>query len=126
MWLCLNNAFLSIVKKDCPPGSLLVRARRPGDIERVFGTKVEVTRSTDSDYLLRSIVPIEEVELALQRAVKQIDYENFKDSVDGPRTASRLHENVDRDERAATSKTLFHGLHRQAMKSVQIKVVRRE
>ena len=81
MWLCLNNAFLSIVKKDCPPGSLLVRARRPGDIERVFGTKVEVTRSTDSDYLLRSIVPIEEVELALQRAVKQIDYGNFKDSV---------------------------------------------
>jgi len=72
MWLCLNNAFLSIVKKDCPPGSLLVRARRPGDIERVFGTKVEVTRSTDSDYLLRSIVPIEEVELALARVVKEM------------------------------------------------------
>ena len=81
MWLCLNNAFLSIVKKDCPPGSLLVRARRPGDIERVFGTKVEVTRSTDSDYLLRSIVPIEEVELALARVVKEISYKNFKDSV---------------------------------------------
>ena len=82
MWLCLNDAFLSIVKKDCPPGSLLVRARRPGDIEHVFGTKVEVTRSTDSDYLLRAIVPIEEVELAMKRAVKKYQYENFKDFVE--------------------------------------------
>ena len=32
---------LSIVRKDVPPGSLLVRARRPGDIERVFGRRVK-------------------------------------------------------------------------------------
>jgi hypothetical protein len=81
MWLCLNDAFLSIVKKDCKPGELLVRARRPGDIEKVFGRDVKVKRSTDSDYLYRAIVPIEEVEMALQRAVEDIGYENFKDSV---------------------------------------------
>ena len=68
-------------QKDCPPGSLLVRARRPGDIERVFGKKVKVTRSTDSDYLYRTVVPMVEVELALERAVEDISYENFKDSV---------------------------------------------
>ena len=82
MWLCLNNAFLSIVNKDCPPGSLLVRARRPGDIEKVFGDKVKVTRSTDSDYLLRAIVAVEQVELAMKRAVRNIEYENFKNSVE--------------------------------------------
>jgi hypothetical protein len=82
MWIMLSNCFLSIVNKDCPKDSLLVRARRPGDIEKVFGRDVKVTRSTDSDYLYRSIIPMEQVELALQRAVKNIDYENFKDSIE--------------------------------------------
>ena len=81
MWLCLNDAFLSIVQKDCPAGSLLVRARRPGDIEKVFGRDVKVKRSTDSDYLFRAIVPIEQVKMAMERAVEDISYENFKDCV---------------------------------------------
>ena len=81
MWICLSDCFLSIVKKDCPPGSLLVRARRPGDIEKVFG-KVKVTRSTDSDYLLRAVVKIEDVELAMTKAIAKVSYENFKDSVE--------------------------------------------
>ena len=82
MWLCLNEAFLSIVNKDCPPGSLLVRARRPGDIEKLFGGDVKVTRSTDSDYLLRAVVKIEDVELAMNHVIENISYENFKDSVE--------------------------------------------
>jgi hypothetical protein len=82
MWLCLNDAFLSIVQKDCPAGSLLVRARRPGDIEKVFGRDVKVKRSTDSDYLFRAIVPIEQVKMAMERAVEDISYKNFKDSVE--------------------------------------------
>lgn len=36
MWICLNDAFLSIVAHRDKPGVLLVRARRPGDIERTF------------------------------------------------------------------------------------------
>lgn len=82
MWLCFSDCFLSIVKKDCPPGSLLVRARRVGDIEKVFGNKTKVIRSTDSDYLLRAVVTIKEVEAAMKRAVNEIDYGNFKDSVE--------------------------------------------
>ena len=79
MWLCLNDAVLSIVKKNCKPGELLVRARRPGDIEKVFGKGVKVTRSTDSDYLFRATVKIEDVELALKREIEDIDYENVED-----------------------------------------------
>ena len=82
MWIMLSDCFFSMVNKDCPKDSLLVRARRPGDIEKVFGQNVKVTRSTDSDYLFRAIVAIEQVEMALQRAAKNIDYENFKDSVE--------------------------------------------
>lgn len=81
MWLCLNDAFLSIVKKDCPDGSLLVRARRPGDIEKVFGRRVKVTRLLDSDYLFRAVIRRDDVTRAIQDEVLRIDYGNFKDSV---------------------------------------------
>ena len=36
MWIMTNNSYLSIVSKDCGSAELLVRARRAGDIERVF------------------------------------------------------------------------------------------
>ena len=56
MWVCLKNSFLSIVSKDCRPDELMVRARRPGDIEKVF-PDAKVTRNTGSDYLYRAVVP---------------------------------------------------------------------
>jgi hypothetical protein len=48
MWIMMNNSYLSIVSKDCGPAELLVRARRAGDIERVF-PDAKVTRNTNSD-----------------------------------------------------------------------------
>ena len=51
MWIMTNNSYLSIVSKDCGPAELLVRARRAGDIEKVF-PNAKVTLQTDSDYLL--------------------------------------------------------------------------
>lgn len=82
MWLMLNDAFLSIVSKaPAKDGELLVRARRPGDIEKVFGRRTKVTRATDSDYLFRAVIAKDDVALALQREVLRVDYGNFKDSV---------------------------------------------
>lgn len=81
MWLMLNDAFLSIVHKDCGPGDLLVRARRPGDIEKVFGRRTRVVRATDADYLYRAVVSRASVEEALEQEIGRIDYGNFKDSV---------------------------------------------
>lgn len=81
MWLMLNDAFLSIVKKDCPPDCLLVRARRPGDIEKVFGRRVQVTRAEDADYLFRAVVARADVEEAMDKEIGRIDYANFKSSV---------------------------------------------
>lgn len=81
MWIMFSDAFISIVNKGCKKGELLVRARRPGDIEKVFGNKTKVIRSTDSDYLLRAVVTIKEVETAMKRAVNDVTYENFKNSV---------------------------------------------
>lgn len=87
MWIMLNNAFLSIVSKDCGPDELCVRARREGDIERVFpGNKV--TRYTKSDYLYRAIIKRDEVMAQIARVVMDINYPNFKDTVED----EQLHE----------------------------------
>ena len=81
MWVCLRDSFLSIVKKDCKDDELLVRARRAGDIERVFGKRAKVTRSTDSDYLYRAVISKTLVLDALIAEIDGIDYENFKNEV---------------------------------------------
>jgi hypothetical protein len=81
MWLCFSSAFLSIVHKPpCGPDELLVRARRPGDIESVF-PRARVVRSTGADYLYRTVIPKVDVAWALTKAVKDIDYPNFKNTV---------------------------------------------
>ena len=79
MWLCLNNAFLSIVDKDCAPDELLVRARRDGDIERVF-PKAEVEVTLGNDYRCRARVKRADVAAAITQRVMSIDYGNFKGS----------------------------------------------
>ena len=80
MWICLNDAFVSIVKKDCAKDELLVRARRKGDIEKIF-PGVKVTRYTKSDYLYRAKVKALTVSQAVIREISRIDYGNFKSSV---------------------------------------------
>ena len=66
MWIMTNNSYLSIVSKDCGPAELLVRARRAGDIEKVF-PNAKVTRQTGSDYLYRAILPRDVVKQTLGR-----------------------------------------------------------
>lgn len=81
MWVCLNNAFLSIVEPDRKSGDkLLVRARRKGDIERVF-PGIAVKRTPERDYLFRALISRERVAEAIANEVRGIDYGNFKASV---------------------------------------------
>ena len=81
MWLCLRDGFLSIVAKDCADNELLVRARRAGDIEKVFPAAM-VTKSTTTDYMFRAIVSRDAVKQAMTAEVEKIDYPNFKDAVE--------------------------------------------
>jgi hypothetical protein len=80
MWAMFSDSFLSIVSRDCGPDELLVRARREGDIERVF-PDAEVRRDTKADYLFRAVIPRQAVALAIAQKIDDIDYPNFKDSV---------------------------------------------
>jgi len=89
MWICLSGAFLSIVEP--PAGTkgdmLLVRARRPGDIESVF-PKASVEKRPERDYLFRALIPRMVVSGIIAHEVASIDYGNFKNSVKN----NRLHD----------------------------------
>jgi hypothetical protein len=80
MWICLNDAFLSIVADRNDPERLLVRARRAGDIERVF-PQAEVLVGVGTDYLYRALLPRSTVSEAITARIDSIDYPNFKNSV---------------------------------------------
>lgn len=80
MWVCFYDAFLSIVHKDCEPDELLVRARRPGDIEKIFPDAI-VTEYDRSDYQFRAVVKRSAVAEALTNEVDDIEYPNFKNQV---------------------------------------------
>jgi hypothetical protein len=79
MWIFLNNAFLSIVADLNNADNLLVRARRAGDIERVFPS-AKATETPTGDYRFRASLPRPIVASAMQAAVLKIVYPNFKDS----------------------------------------------
>lgn len=82
MWIYLNDAMLSIVadRKLGVPDALLVRARRPGDIEKVFrGVTVEHTPANDYPY--RAKIRRYQVASAIAERIAEIDYPNFKNSV---------------------------------------------
>ena len=85
MWICLNNAFLSIIAPTAgttaaKSGVLIVRARCKGDIEDVF-PDASVTHTPNRDYAFRATIGREAVADAIAAQARQIDYGNFKDSV---------------------------------------------
>ena len=84
MWISFNDSFLSIVEPDRnsrgKSPQLLVRARRPGDIEAVF-PGVTVEKRPERDYLFRALIDREVVAAMVADRVMSVDYGNFKDSV---------------------------------------------
>jgi hypothetical protein len=84
MWLCLNNAFLSIVANKEDSSTLIVRARREGDIEAVFGETTDVVTIDKRDYQFRAFIPRGVVSDVIATHLFSIEYGNFKDSVADP------------------------------------------
>jgi hypothetical protein len=83
MWICLNDAFFSIVESEQDAAILKVRARRAGDIERYFPS-YPVVQIPRSDYAFRAFVPRREAAQVIAEALETLDYGNFKDSVRDP------------------------------------------
>ena len=82
MWVFLPDSMLSIVQKpgDAEAGTLTVRGRVAGDIEKVF-PEAKVTEGAGTDYRFRASIPREQVAKAMHDAVMGIGYGNFKAQV---------------------------------------------
>jgi hypothetical protein len=80
MWLCMNDAFLSIVADPKSSDDLVVRARRRGDCEAVF-PGYAVQEIPARDYQFRTRVPRDVVAAVIAMQLGNIDYGNFKASV---------------------------------------------
>jgi hypothetical protein len=80
MWICLNDAFFSIVASDRDPALLNVRARRAGDIEAYFPGN-DVVRLAGTDYAFRAFISRQIVADKISDQVASIAYSNFKSSV---------------------------------------------
>lgn len=80
MWICLNDCFFSIVSKECAVDELMVRARRKGDIEKLW-PKAEVSEYTKSDYQFRAKLKRIDIASAIVGEIGRVTYPNFKNSV---------------------------------------------
>lgn len=86
MWIFLNDCFVSVVEDRDNSACLVVRGRRPGDVDKFLegciADRLRVVQTDHADYRFRVSVPRRTVERALQAAVMSLDYPNFKDSVE--------------------------------------------
>ncbi|EDY2030009.1 hypothetical protein GTB64_004451 [Salmonella enterica] len=80
MWFFGSEAFLSVVQHHTNPAILVVRARRPGHIEKMF-PDVEVLTHDGRDYQFRAELPREVVAARMQQYVMEMTATNFKNSV---------------------------------------------
>jgi len=81
MWVFTQKGFLSIVRHTDKPNILIVRSRFQGHIERMF-PKAQVIEDDKRDYRFRAELPIKKVSKVIGRLVSEIDYDNFKNSLD--------------------------------------------
>lgn len=80
MWICLNNAFLSVVEAEKGGDWFKVRARKKAHLSKVFpGLRVHMSKQTD--YRYRVFVRKDDFAEIMKKMVLAIDYGNFKDSV---------------------------------------------
>lgn len=84
MWIYMSDSMLSIVQNTGRIDQFLVRARLPGDIERVFPEAV-VYETNDHDYRFRAFIDKYDVINAMLHRMSEINYPNFKKTVTNPR-----------------------------------------
>jgi len=81
MWLCLRDAFCSIVVDKDSPDRLMIRARRKKDLINVVGPDAEILDTPDRDYRWRTFIGRDQFKALMIGRIDLINYTNFKDSV---------------------------------------------
>ena len=94
MWLLTTFGFFSVVRKPGETG-LTVRARVRTDLEALgkeyLPSLGPITADGGTDYPFRARVAPEALAAAVARMVEEIDYSNFKDTVDTRQGRERAH-----------------------------------
>ncbi|MHA1662981.1 MAG: hypothetical protein ACTSVR_06970 [Candidatus Thorarchaeota archaeon] len=80
MWICLNDAFLSIVKNSNDDETLLVRARSQEHFDNVF-PDCHSWFDGYADYPIRAYIERDLVAKVIGQSLMDIQYPNFKSSV---------------------------------------------
>jgi len=80
MWICFNDAFVSAVHNRNDPDRLCVRARRRKHLERLF-PDADIIMTPDADYGCRVFTSKTAFAEVVTKRVREIRYDNFKDSV---------------------------------------------
>ncbi|MGI9213049.1 MAG: hypothetical protein ACR2HF_11310 [Methylococcaceae bacterium] len=78
MWLMLNKGFISIVNKE---GSYVARSRKKEHLEAYFPHS-EIISGAGTDYKYRVFLNDEELRDFFTRLPDEINYTNFKSSID--------------------------------------------
>jgi len=92
VWICLNDAFFSIVDEKAAnfkrngakvsgTDVMLVRARRAEDLRRTFGESFNIIETPSRDYHYRIRISRSALAQVIGKCVLRIDYGNFKNSV---------------------------------------------
>jgi hypothetical protein len=81
MWICLNDAFLSVVADTNDPKRLMVRARRKQDLKNAIGTDEGIIQTPNNDCGWRCFMSRDPFKELMMARIDDIDYPNFKNSV---------------------------------------------
>ncbi|CAE6713794.1 hypothetical protein [Paraburkholderia haematera] len=92
MWLLFNDSFISVIASDRDPNLLVVRARRTGDLQQIFGADVPVLELEARDYRYRAFLPRQTVATVIAERLLAIDYFNVKGSVEDSHLLHAYHE----------------------------------
>lgn len=83
MWLITSNSFVSIVEDWNDSEMLIVRGRRESDVANVCKSRgSSIYETPNSDYPYRCVISKVEFSSLVAEAVLNIDYSNFKNSVE--------------------------------------------
>ncbi len=88
MWIFTKNGFISAVVNKDEPNSILVRARKEGDLRAFVAhthsrlrLETKIVHTPDADYAWRVAMPRTQFERAVAGEAEAVDYPNFKNAV---------------------------------------------
>lgn len=87
MWILLNNSFISVVENRKNSNELIIRSRAEKDLLHLFPEE-KIIKNFTADYRYRCVVNREILYKKLKSLVENINYDNFKNSID-PRDKKR-------------------------------------